>query len=50
MIYILFTVLWVILCYQIAEKNNRDKPLALLMGLIFGLIAVIVYALIGEKR
>jgi O-antigen ligase len=35
-------------CYKIAEKNGRSTGLAIFMGLLFGLFAVIVYALMGK--
>lgn len=45
-----FWVLWVVLCYKIAEKNHRNIGLACVMGLLFGLFAVIAYLIIGEKK
>lgn len=50
MIFIVFWVVWIVMCYMIADKNMRDKNWAILMGLLFGLIAVVVYALIGKKH
>lgn len=35
-------------CRSIAKGNGRDKNLAVLMGILFGIIAVIVYAVIGK--
>jgi predicted nucleic acid-binding Zn ribbon protein len=43
-----FNVLWCIWCYKIAANNGRDKNFAILMGLLLGLLAVIVYAIIGK--
>lgn len=37
-------------CYRIALKNRRDKGLAIVFGILFGLIAVIVYWIIGKKK
>lgn len=37
-------------CYKIAEKNHRDTAIATIMGLIFGIFAIIIYALIGEPK
>lgn len=37
-------------CYKIAEKNHRDTTIAAIMGFIFGIFAIIVYALIGEPK
>ena len=37
-------------CYRIAERNSRSKGLAIFMGLLFGIFAVIVYAIIGKTK
>jgi cellobiose-specific phosphotransferase system component IIC len=37
-------------CYTIAKKNDRSTTLAIFMGIIFGLIAVIVYYCIGKSQ
>lgn len=37
-------------CYKIAEKNHRDTTIAAIMGFIFGILAIVVYALIGEPK
>ena len=37
-------------CYKLAEKQGRNTVLAAVLGVIFGLLAVLVYALIGNKK
>ena len=42
-------IVWTLMaywCYTIARKKGRSKVLAVFMGLLFGLVAVIVYAII----
>lgn len=50
---ILFSIIWWILCsyacYKIANKNGRDTTLAIILGFIFGISAVLIYVFIGEK-
>lgn len=46
-------VIWLALaywCWKIASGNGRDKLLAIIMGLLFGIIAVIVYAILGQTE
>jgi type VI protein secretion system component VasK len=35
-------------CYKLAENNNRDKTLWAVLGLIFGIFALLVLALMGR--
>ena len=45
-------VIWVLLalwCKKIAEKNHRDEGIAVLLGFLFGIFAVIGYYIAGEK-
>lgn len=45
-------VIWVLLalwCKKIAEKNHRDEGIAVLLGILFGIFAVIGYYIAGEK-
>jgi len=35
-------------CYKIAESKGRDKWLAFFLGVMFGLFAVIGYALVSK--
>jgi len=46
-------IFWIALafwCYKIAENNGRDKGLAIILGLLFGILAVIIYAIIGKSQ
>jgi RsiW-degrading membrane proteinase PrsW (M82 family) len=47
---IVFAVLWAYVCYKMAQKRNRDVVLAAFLGFMFGLFAVIGYAIAGEKK
>lgn len=47
---ILFSLLWGYICYKMAETRHRDSTLGFILGAIFGLFAVIGYAIAGEKR
>lgn len=46
---LLIAVLWGYICYKMAEKRHRDTILAALLGALFGLFAVIGYAIAGDK-
>ena len=37
-------------CYTIAKNKGRDKTLAIFMGFLFGIWAVIIYALIKPTK
>ena len=37
-------------CYKLAEKQGRNTVLAAVFGVIFGLLAVLVYLIIGNKK
>ena len=37
-------------CYTVAKKNGRNTTLALIWGILFSLIALIVYLIIGKKK
>jgi len=41
-------IFWAIICYILAQKKDKDKGIAFVMGLIFGLFAVIYYAVCSE--
>jgi hypothetical protein len=48
---IIYLTIWILLaywCYAIAKGNGRNGPLSIVMGLLFGLFAVIVYAMLGK--
>lgn len=47
-IVIIVNVLWIFLCYSMAKKNGRNKELAILLGLLFGVFAVIGYVIAGK--
>ena len=46
---ILITILWGYICYRMAEKRGRDTTLAAILGALFGVFAVIGYAIAGNK-
>ena len=37
-------------CYKIAENNGRDTTLAAVLGVIFGVFAILGYAIAGKKK
>lgn len=47
---LMMAVLWGYICYRMAEKRKRDATLGAILGAIFGLFAVIGYAIAGEKK
>ena len=47
---LLFIILWGYICYRMAEKRGRDTFLAAVLGALFGVFAVIGYAIAGDKR
>ena len=46
---LLVAALWSYICYRMAEKRNRDTTLGAILGAIFGLFAVLGYAIAGDK-
>lgn len=46
----LAVILWGYICYKMAEKRGRDTFLAAILGALFGVIAVIGYAIAGDKQ
>lgn len=45
--------IWVLLalwCKKIAKKNHRDEGIAVLLGFLFGILAVIGYYIAGEEE
>ena len=46
---LLVAFLWGYICYRMAEKRGRDAILAAILGALFGLFAVIGYAIAGDK-
>ena len=47
---LLIAILWGYICYRMAEKRGRDTFLAAILGAIFGIFAVIGYAIAGDKQ
>ena len=46
---LLVTALWSYICYKMAEKRNRDVIIGAILGALFGVFAVIGYAIAGNK-
>lgn len=49
---IITLLIWALMgfwCYKIAEKNGRDTTLAAVLGVVFGIFAVLGYAIAGKK-
>lgn len=47
---ILMSILWGYVCYNMAVKRNRDGVYGAILGALFGLFAVIGYAIAGDKK
>lgn len=47
---LLVVFLWGYICYRMAEKRGRDTTLAAVLGALFGIFAVIGYAIAGDKK
>jgi hypothetical protein len=37
-------------CYKMAENQGRDKTLGAVLGVLFGVFAIIGYAIAGPKK
>ena len=51
--FILSLLLWALCsfsCYKIAEINHRNTTIAAILGFIFGIIAIVVYLIIGKPK
>ena len=46
---LLVAFLWGYICYRMAEKRGRDATLGGILGALFGIFAVIGYAIAGDK-
>ena len=46
---LLIAVLWGYICYKMAEKRGRDTFIGAILGALFGIFAVIGYAIAGDK-
>jgi hypothetical protein len=42
-------VLWAFVCYRIAKRKGREPGVAAMLGLLFGIFAVIGYAAVKPK-
>lgn len=47
---LVFIALWAFVCYKMAEKRGRNAVLGAVLGALFGLFAVIGYAIAGDKK
>lgn len=47
---LLFWCVWGAICYKIAEHNGRDTTIAAILGVIFGLFAVLGYWIAGKPK
>lgn len=47
-LFMLSLFVWPAICYKLAKDKNLDTALAVVVGVIFGLFAVIYYACIAE--
>lgn len=46
-------ILWVLCgwgCYKLAEKQGRDTTTGAVLGVLFGLFAVLGYLIAGDKK
>ena len=46
---LLVAALWGYVCYRMAEKRGRDVIIGAILGALFGVFAVIGYAIAGDK-
>lgn len=46
---LLVAALWAYICYRMAEKRGRDVIIGAILGALFGVFAVIGYAIAGDK-
>ena len=47
---ILVQIILAFCCYYVAKRNGRNPWLALILGLHFSLLTLIVYVIIGKKK
>lgn len=46
-------IIWIIcafVCYRLAEKQGRNKLVAFIIGLLFSIIGVVGYLILGDKK
>lgn len=47
---LLVAILWGYICYRMAESRGRDVVIGAILGALFGIFAVIGYAIAGDKE
>ena len=47
---LLVAAIWGCVCYRMAEKRGRDVIIGAILGALFGVFAVIGYAIAGDKN
>lgn len=47
---LLVAILWGYICYRMAESRGRDVVIGAILGALFGIFAVIGYAIAGDKN
>ncbi len=50
MYFVILDVIIALCCYYVAKRNGRNPWLALILGLLFSLVTLIVYVIIGKKK
>ena len=52
--YIIFVIIigfvFGLICHKMAETRGRDKNVGFLLGFLFGILAIIGYAVIGQTK
>ncbi|RKX67699.1 hypothetical protein DRP43_06320 [candidate division TA06 bacterium] len=48
--FIIFPLIFALLCLYIAEKKGRDKWLGFLLGFLFGIFALIGYLIVKKVK
>lgn len=46
-------IVWALMaygCYYLAKKKNYNTNLAIVLGVLFGIFALIGYLIVGEKK
>lgn len=50
---IISLLIWILcgfVCYKMAETRGRDKTVAAVLGVLFGVFAILGYAIAGQKK
>lgn len=50
LLFIVFRIIFMCICYEIAQEKNRNVGLALVWGFFFPFIALIVYECLSVKH